>query len=225
MPRYAARWGRHFRASEIREPRELQPTRPGADNAPVTVRYRASWLFSVALLGVNLGVAGVLVYSSVVHDSLWPLLPAAAAAAFALGFIRTGILGPKMFKDRLEIPRATRKSVQVPIQDISGVYLVRTLINGYGLTGWVPTIWANQREIYLMRGLTTLRYTHDREAALATHSGLVVSDIYHRVLASQGSAGLLATSHLGPISFVREFDRISPHPALSRSSREGATKH
>jgi hypothetical protein len=188
------------------------------------VRYRASWFFSTVLLGVNLGAAGALTYASVFHDSLWPLLPAAGALIFALGFIRTGVLGPKMFDDRLQIPRAIGQSVQIPIKDISGVYLVRTLINGYGLTGWVPTLWANQRSNYLLRGLTTLRYTHNREAALATHSGLVVSDIYHRVLAAQGSAGLLATSHLGPISGVREFDRISPHPELSRRSSEGTPK-
>jgi hypothetical protein len=91
------------------------------------------------------GTRGVVHLRSVVHGSIWPLLPALGALAFALGFIRTGLVGVKLFDNKLQIPRAMGKSIQVSIQEISGVYLVHTLINGYGLTGWVPTIWVNKR--------------------------------------------------------------------------------
>lgn len=95
------------------------------DIDPVNVRYRAGWRLSAVLLGASLGLAGLFAYSSVVHDSPWPLLPGLVSVAIAISFFRTGILGPRISGDILYVPKASQRTLKIPIENISGAYLVR----------------------------------------------------------------------------------------------------
>ena len=116
------------------------------------VHYRAGLLFSIILLAVTLGTTAVFVYSTVSHAETegfaasWaPLMPTALTFWFALGFIRTGVIGPEFTGRELRIPRALRPQTVISVNDIAGVYLGRVVEGGYGYRGWVPIIWTRDQ--------------------------------------------------------------------------------
>lgn len=172
-----------------------------------SARYHAGWLFSVILLLVTLGTTAVFVYSTVSHTETkgfaasWaPLMPATFTLGLALGFIRTGVIGPQFNGRELRIPRATRPQTVISVNDIAGVYLGRVIVNAYGYRGWVPIIWTREQSFVYIRALTSLRDTRDPGLLVKSHVGATVVDLYERVLKVQGPAGLVATKN-PPITY------------------------
>ncbi len=127
-------------------------------------------------------------------------MPATFTLGLALGFIRTGVVGPQFNGRELRIPRATRPQTIIPVNDIAGVYLGRVVVNAYGYRGWVPIIWTRDQSFVYIRALTSLRDTRDPGLLVKSHVGTTVMDLYNRVLKSQGPSGLVATKN-PPITY------------------------
>jgi hypothetical protein len=195
-----------------------RPTAIGANSEilgrePMTrIHYRQSWLFSSVFLGLTGGWAVFFTCDAIVRYNAgkmsWDGFVLVIAFWYpVVAFVRTAVFGPVFTGTELHIPRSSRPTTTIAVNDIAGVYLARVSVNAYQQMGWVPVVWTRDQSIIYIRGLTSLRDSGDPGLLFGTHIGKTVTDLYRRVAESQGSAGAIST-YSPPLTYGTGITRL-----------------